>query len=395
MDPALVEAATERNEKHFESVSAKKFILERRVELEPGEAPEFQAELRRRRWGTLGSYPLPANIAVVKEFYANALRLEEGIAPFVSYVRGVRVPYDAQTINQFLGTTLRADEESEYNNYTTETMDPALVEVAICVPGRGFHKNRSQLPLHVKRRDLLPVVRIWSALVHANILPCSHVSDLHWSRSMLMYCIMTQRTVDLGGIICIEISGCANSAPGSALGHPSLITQLCQLAGVDVHSPPFEGPGRAIDSRYIFAYCQDRAPPNVPAPEPIHAAGPQEDIPMDEAPAPGPSLTIHQRLDAMEGRMDAFMQRQEGRMDAFMQQQESLHRGQMFILDAFRSFSLHSAPGHQFPSTADYYAYTGWPGDQAPFFGGDGAPEDGGAANAVEEARAADDDQAP
>nr|KYP37689.1 hypothetical protein KK1_041109 [Cajanus cajan] len=159
---------------------------------------------------------------------------------------------------------------------------------------------------------------------------------------MLMYCIMTGRTMDLGRIICVKISGCANSPPSAALGHPSLITQLCQLTGVDVHSPPFEGPGRAIDSRYISSYCQDRQPP-VAAPEPIHAAGPQEDVPMDDAPAPGPPLTIHQCFDALEGRMETFMQRQDDRMDAFMQQQESLHRGQMFILDAFRSFSLHSA----------------------------------------------------
>nr|KYP47710.1 hypothetical protein KK1_030661 [Cajanus cajan] len=246
---------TERNEKHFESTSARKFILERRVELEPNEAPEFQAELRKRRWDKLGSYPLLANITVVKEFYTNALR-QEGLAPFTSYVRGVHVPYDARTINEFLGTTLRDDEQNEYGNFSHTTMDPDVVEAAICMPG---------------------------PLVHANILPCSHVSDLHWTRSMLMYCIMTQRTVDLGGIICMEISGCANSAPGSALGHPSLITQLCQLAGVDVHSLPFEGPGRAIDSRYISAYCQDRAPPAVPAPEPIHVAGPQEDVPMDDA----------------------------------------------------------------------------------------------------------------
>nr|KYP31187.1 hypothetical protein KK1_048743 [Cajanus cajan] len=59
------------------------------------------------------------------------------------------------------------------------------------MPGLGFHRNRSQQPLHVKHRDLLPVVRIWSALVHANILPCSHVSNLHWTRSILMYYIMT------------------------------------------------------------------------------------------------------------------------------------------------------------------------------------------------------------
>nr|KYP35729.1 hypothetical protein KK1_043227 [Cajanus cajan] len=180
----------------------------------------------------------------------------------------------------------------------------------------------------------------------------------------------------------MEISGYANSAPSSALGHPSLITQLCQLAGVDVHSPPFEGPGKAIDSRYISAYCQDRAPPVVPAPEPIHAAGPQED-----AAAPGPPLTLHQRFDALEGRMETYMQRQEDRM-------ESLHRSQMFILDTFRSLSLHATTAYQFPTTADYHAYTGWPGDQAPHFGGGGAAAD---ADAAEEDRAPaeDDDQLP
>nr|KYP39512.1 hypothetical protein KK1_039166 [Cajanus cajan] len=213
-------------------------------------------------------------------------------------------------------------------------MDPDVVEAAICMPGRGFHRNRAQQPLHVKRRDLLLV--------------------------------------------------------------------LCQLAGVDVHSPPFQGPGRAIDSRYISAYCQDRAPPAVPAPEPIHAAGPQEDVPMDDDAVPDPPLTIHQRFDALEGHMTTFMQRQEDRLDTFMQrhegQMESLHRGQTFMFDAFRSFPLHSAPDYQFPPPADSHSYTGWPGDQASFFGGGGAAEDAGVAVAAEEGRADprhDDDQAP
>nr|KYP44813.1 hypothetical protein KK1_033674 [Cajanus cajan] len=215
---------TKRNETHFESISGWNFILERRVELDDDEAQAFQTELHRRRWDKLGSYPLPANIAVVKDFYANALRPEEGIAHYSSYVRGVRVPFDAQTINDFLGTALTPEEQCEYRNYSAAMMDPAVVEAAICMPGFGFHRNPSQQPLHVKHRDLLPVVKIWSALVHANIFPCSHVSDLHWTRAMLMYCIMTGRIVDLGRIICVEISGCANSHTSVALGHPSLIT---------------------------------------------------------------------------------------------------------------------------------------------------------------------------
>nr|KYP35567.1 hypothetical protein KK1_043390 [Cajanus cajan] len=290
--PYSCQFLTKRNETHFATVSGQKFILERRIELDDNEAPEFLNELTRRCWDKLGSYPFPANIVVVKEFYANALRPEEGIVQYTSYVQGVRVPFDARTINEFLGTALEPDEQCEYGDFEGGTIDPKLVEAVICMPGAGFHQNRAQQPLHVKRRDLLPMVRIWLALVHANILPCSHVSDLHWTQAMLMYCIMTGRTVDLGSIICVKISRCTKSPPSVTLGHPSLITQLCQLVSVDVHSPPFEGPGRAIDSRYISIYFQDRPRPAVAALEPLHAAGPQGDMPMDDAPPPGPPLFI-------------------------------------------------------------------------------------------------------
>ncbi|KOM29436.1 hypothetical protein LR48_Vigan683s000400 [Vigna angularis] len=45
-----------------------------------------------------------------------------------------------------------------------------------------------------------------------------------------------------------------NKAP---LGHPSLITHLCELAGVNISTPPFERPRKAIDEAYYKQYYGD------------------------------------------------------------------------------------------------------------------------------------------
>ncbi|KOM55480.1 hypothetical protein LR48_Vigan10g137200, partial [Vigna angularis] len=56
-----------------------------------------------RGWENLASYPILANVAVVREFYTNARAFGIETQQYSSYVRGKRIPYDADTINRFLG----------------------------------------------------------------------------------------------------------------------------------------------------------------------------------------------------------------------------------------------------------------------------------------------------
>ncbi|KOM30190.1 hypothetical protein LR48_Vigan1010s000100 [Vigna angularis] len=68
-------------------------------------------------------------------------------------------------------------------------------------------------------------------------------------------------------VIADEISVCANTSNNKApLGHPSLITHLCKIAGVDTSTPPFERPRKAIDEAYYRQYCggEDAAQPVPP-----------------------------------------------------------------------------------------------------------------------------------
>ena len=79
--------------------------------------------------------------------------------------------------------------------------------------------------------------------------------------------------------------------------------------------------------------------------------------------------TLQQRLDGFESRLDDFGYR----LNSMDQRQESIYRAQCFMVDAFRAFTLHypRPSGFQFPSSAEFHAYTGWPGGQPSFFGGD------------------------
>ncbi|QCE10573.1 hypothetical protein DEO72_LG10g1803 [Vigna unguiculata] len=236
---------TKDNEDRFQVVMQRKLVAKRKVILKPEEVNEFQLELIRRGWERLGSYPSTFSVTLVKEFYANA-KVTTSVAPtFLSYVRGKRVPFDADTINEFLGTQLADDVECQFSVLDDKGVAPGELIQALCLAGEGFHRDT------IPRGSLHPLARFWSAFVHANISPCSHVSDLTEGRATILYTILTGRVMDVGQFIANEIHQCANAVGKAALGHLSLITHLCSLAGVDIFVPSLEKATQDLDFSYF------------------------------------------------------------------------------------------------------------------------------------------------
>ncbi|QCE14502.1 hypothetical protein DEO72_LG11g1503 [Vigna unguiculata] len=240
---------TKDNEDRFQVVMQRKLVAERKVILKPGEVNEFQLELIRRGWERLGSYPSTFSVTLVKEFYANAKVTTSAAPTFLSYVRGKRVPFDADMINEFLGTQLVDDVECQFSVLDDEGVAPGELIQALCLVGGGFHRDT------IQRGSLHPLARFWSAFVHANISPCSHVSDLTEGRTTILYTILTGRVMDVGQFIANEIHRCANAAGKAALSHPSLIIHLCSLAGVDIFVPPLEKATQDLDFSYFQRFC--------------------------------------------------------------------------------------------------------------------------------------------
>ncbi|KOM57542.1 hypothetical protein LR48_Vigan11g057500 [Vigna angularis] len=213
-----------KHEKHFKVVQDRRLLMERKVGMIPNFAPQFGEQVLGNDWGKLATYPAPANIVVGKEFYTNAKKIGDYPAEnYLGYVRGHAIRYDPDSINNFLDTVW-AGEQCQFALCMEEGADFEDVERVLCIPGGHFQRNRSGSVVNIRRVDLTPLAK--------------------------------NLNVNIGQVIADEISVCDNTSNNKApLGHPSLITHLCKIAGVDTSAPPFERPRKAIDEAYYRQYC--------------------------------------------------------------------------------------------------------------------------------------------
>jgi len=128
---------TKEHEKNFAWVQNRRLLMEKPLGLLPREVPEFLEEYLRKGWNNLGLYPAPANIAIVKEFYANAKKIHDE-EPYLSYVRGRRLPFDVEIINSFLGTKWEmGDTPCQYAQLVKDSVDYREIDQAMCISGGG------------------------------------------------------------------------------------------------------------------------------------------------------------------------------------------------------------------------------------------------------------------
>ncbi|KOM43297.1 hypothetical protein LR48_Vigan05g090100 [Vigna angularis] len=348
------------HERPFQTVQNKRLLMERKVRLIPTMAPEFGRELERRQWDNLASYPSPTNIAVVKDFYTNA-RTFRGASHemYTSYVKGKRIRFDADTINSFLGAKW-AGEHCQFALAVDEDVDYADVERTLCMAGGQFQTNRNNSPIHIRRSYLTPLAKYWMAFTQTYIQPCSHVSNIMTHRAIFLYCVLQGLNINVGLVIENEIKQCAQAISNkSPLGHPSLITQLCELAGVKTSTPLLERPRKEINASYYTQYCMlDEAGTPMPAPYPpkVHRRVPQQ--PQQDQQEQAQDVAPFQMRDM-------YMSLMESRMQA-------LYRGEQALM-----MNLTSAfPERQFMSQEEFHASVAWRIDPAQASGGAGLDEE-------------------
>ncbi|KOM55496.1 hypothetical protein LR48_Vigan10g138800 [Vigna angularis] len=310
----------------------------------PNFTSQFREQLIGRNWEKLATYPAPANIAVVKEFYTNARKLGDYPAEeYLGYVRGHAIRYDPDSINSFLGIEW-AGEQCQFALCMEEGTDFDDMENVLCLPRGHFQRNRNGSVVNIRRTDLNPLTKYWMAFSHANIQPCSHVSDITLNRALLLYCVIRNMNINIGQVIANEIHMCANTMNNKApLGHPSLITHLCKIAGVDTSALPFERPRKAIDEAYYRQYCGgDEAAQPVPPHRPRGQA--------------------HSQASAETYEAEPFQMR-DMYMSLLGAQLQSIHRGQVATTEMI--VGLYDTPPAQRWTMDEFHNIVAWPKEQA------------------------------
>jgi len=113
------------------------------------------------------------DLALVKEFYAHLYSFEDH-PPKKSRVRGHLVKIDGDSLNTFLETpVVLAEGETlpAYYRYYRLPTDYRDIEVALCIPGRGFILNSEGHPGKILRKDLTTLAQVWSVLSYSNLAP--------------------------------------------------------------------------------------------------------------------------------------------------------------------------------------------------------------------------------
>ncbi|KOM43609.1 hypothetical protein LR48_Vigan05g121400 [Vigna angularis] len=243
------------------------------------------------------------------------------------------------------------------------------VESVLCVLGGHFQRNKSGAVVNIRRTNLNPLAKYWMTFSHANIQPCSHVSDITRSRALLLYCVIRNMNINIGQVVANEIQMCANTMNSKApLGHPSLITHLCKIAGVDTSAPPFERPRKAIDEAYYRQYCGgEEATQPVPPRRPRRERGPaqsQASVETNEA--------------------EPFQMR-DMYMSLIGAQLQSIHKGKVATVEMI--VGLYDTPPTQRWTMDEFHQIVAWPEEQA-----QGSRAGAAKASAMEEDEDDDDD---
>ncbi|XP_057428053.1 uncharacterized protein LOC130721305 [Lotus japonicus] len=248
---------------HYGRLRSLRFIEERRVELGSNEFPDFQKELEERGWMKLAKPPRYFNHEVVRQFYANSLFSEEAKEQRKSWVNGIQVNYDKDTINNCLGNPWdpHTDDEDDLCDYQTQELkgmnhlngfSKDKVRKKLCIEGLDTTKMKGG----IYRACMKQLPLIWMNFLVTNMLPSSHVSDLPLTKACLVYSILEQDSVNIAAVISDHLAKCIGNGVKSMI-FPALIHELCKLHNVPMNADnelPLQYP---ITAAYIQQNCKE------------------------------------------------------------------------------------------------------------------------------------------
>ena len=156
-----------------------------------------------RNWWSIASLPEKFDPEIVKEFYANTFwGKETKTREKVSVVRGIRVPYNANWVNEKIGggiiSPISSYERSEgvVDDFTRMRnqgeLDLQTTLERICYEDwRIEETTRNGVPHKVLLGNMTVVSKLWMTFILANLRPKSHPSNLPLEECHLLCCIKT------------------------------------------------------------------------------------------------------------------------------------------------------------------------------------------------------------
>lgn len=207
---------SDEHEERFDKLIKRTIQPERFIRLSPGGTyRKLVSNFERRKWNKICEPDPEINYDIVREFYANALQLEEGMAfHYQTRVRGKIISFNRDAINAYLGNPLILAENGRCEYRAKEMAndwDLPTTSAHLCLEGRTYDLNDQGFPKWWKRESLNLEARAYLVLLLNNIRPRSHSTTIPLDVGCILYYIMIGKSVDVASIIAGEMRKVATS----------------------------------------------------------------------------------------------------------------------------------------------------------------------------------------
>jgi hypothetical protein len=223
----------------FQELENRTICPERIFEIsDVGNFSRFAEIIDNRHWGKLTNPTKKINFDLVREFYANAIPLDnEDPVTFRTYVRGNEIKFDRDTINSFLGnpSSLPPDTYCALTQHLArENWNVPAITQTLLRPGHAIEWSKDNAhPLRALRDDLTIPSQLLQTFSLHNVIPRTHTSDATMRVLTFMYYMEKNLEIDVARLIANEMKDIILSGirvtrlkPNSTLGFPGLIMGL-------------------------------------------------------------------------------------------------------------------------------------------------------------------------
>ena len=145
------------------------------------------------------------------------------------YVRGVWVPYGAETINEMYGMEGQKH-ESKYKKIADNPNREKIARKS--TDGKvKWGQGRGEKNI-IKRGDLTEEAKVWFYFMASVMVPTKHVCTVREQKAIILYAMMKGYKLNAGAIIENSIMRYHEGDKRGLIPHPATITRLCLRAGV-------------------------------------------------------------------------------------------------------------------------------------------------------------------
>ena len=181
--------------------------------------------IEQKGWGKFCKHQKSGYASVVREFYSNLVGRKENSV----FVRGVWVPYGAETINEMYGM----EGQKHGSKYKKIADSPNREKIARRLKdgkvkwGQGREEKKV-----INRGYLIEEAKVWFYFLASVLIPTKHVCTVREHEAVILYAILKGYKLNAGAIIENSIMRYHEGNKRGLIPHPATITRLCIRAGV-------------------------------------------------------------------------------------------------------------------------------------------------------------------